>query len=242
MSPKIKVNYQMTSKSHFFLKTGLGFHSNDARVVTEQTGREILPRAYGIDLGLNTKITERLFLHTAFWGLDLDQEFVYVGDGGIVEPSGETRRFGVDLSIRYEIMPGLFLDGDVNWTNPKAKGEAEGEDYIPLAPTISSIGGITYKMKNGINGSLRYRYIGDRAANEDNSVIAKGYFIADAVLNYTRPNFEIGLSVENLSDIDWNEAQFDTESRLTGESDPVSEIHFTPGTPLFMKMQVTFFF
>ena len=242
VSPKIKINYQLNPSTHFFLKTGLGFHSNDARVAAEQTGREILPRAYGIDLGLNTKVTERLFLHTAIWALDLDQEFVYVGDGGIVEPSGETKRFGVDISIRYEIMPGLFLDGDVNWTNPKAKSQAEGKDYIPLAPIISSIGGITYEMKNGINGSLRYRYIGDRAANEDYSVVAKGYFIADAEVNYTKRSFEIGLSAENLSNIDWNEAQFDTESRLIGESDPVSEIHFTPGTPMFIKMQVTFYF
>jgi outer membrane receptor protein involved in Fe transport len=73
-------------------------------------------------------------------------------------------------------------------------------------------------------------------------VEAKGYFLADAVVNYTQRNFEIGLSAENIFDSQWNEAQFDTESRLSDEPEPVSELHFTPGTPLFLKLRVSFFF
>jgi outer membrane receptor protein involved in Fe transport len=97
-------------------------------------------------------------------------------------------------------------------------------------------------MKNGLNGTLRYRYIGDRAANEDNSVVAEGYLLADAVVNYSQKKFEIGLSAENIFNVDWNEAQFNTTSRLKEETEPVSEIHFTPGTPLFLKLKVCFFF
>ncbi len=242
LSPKLNINYQMNNNVLIYLRSGIGFHSNDARVVTLKSGEDILPRAFGIDLGMNTKITDRLFVHTALWRLDLDQEFVYVGDEGIVEPSGKTHRTGIDLSLRYEILPWLFLDGDLNLTKPKAKDAPEGENYIPLAPTVSTIGGLSFKMKKGLHGTLRYRYIGDRAANEGNSVIAKGYFLADAVVNYTRSKFEIGFSAENIFDATWNEAQFDTESRLQNESESVSEIHFTPGTPLFLKAKVSFFF
>lgn len=38
-------------------------------------------------------------------------------------------------------------------------------------------------------------------------------------------------AVDNLLDVEWNEAQFDTESRLRFEAESVSEIHFTPGAP-----------
>jgi outer membrane receptor protein involved in Fe transport len=82
----------------------------------------------------------------------------------------------------------------------------------------------------------------DRAANEDNSVIAQGYFLLDASLNYTRKRFEISFSAQNLLDQAWNEAQFDTESRLRNEVNPVSEIHFTPGTPFFAKAGIKLFF
>jgi hypothetical protein len=242
VSPKLNINYQLTPGIRLYVRSGLGFHSNDARVVTLPDGKEILPRAYGVDLGMTSKITDRLFIHTALWGLDLNQEFVYVGDEGIVEPSGKTRRIGFDFSLRYEILPWLFVDGDLNLTKPKSKEEPEGKDYIPLAPTKSSIGGLNFKMKNGFNGTVRYRYIGDRAANEDSRIIAKGYFLADAVVNYTQPKFEVGISAENIFDVAWKEAQFNTESRLKNEAESVSEIHFTPGTPLFLKLKVSFFF
>ncbi len=240
--PKFNISYNASSNVNLFLKSGIGFHSNDTRVVVAQSGKDILPKAYGIDVGANVKITDNLLVSTAVWMLNLDQEFVYVGDEGIVEPSGETQRKGIDLSIRYQALSWLYIDSDVNVTNPKAKGAPRGEDYIPLAPTFTSIGGLTAKFKNGMHASLRYRYLGDRAANENNSVVADGYLLIDAVVKYTSKSFELSLSAENLLNEDWNEAQFDTESRLEGESTPVSEIHFTPGTPLFLKAGVSFFF
>jgi len=106
---------------------------------------------------------------------------------------------------------------------------------IPLAPKFSSIGGLTVRCKNGLNGSLRYRYLDHRPANEDSSVVAEGYFLMDVVLNYTKSKFEVGISAENLFDVAWKEAQFDTESRMFNETQPVSEIHFTPRTPFFAK-------
>jgi TonB dependent receptor/CarboxypepD_reg-like domain/TonB-dependent Receptor Plug Domain len=237
-SPKVNLTYQITSRTQLYLRSGIGFHSNDTRVVTEQNGTDILPRAYGFDLGANSKITDRLLINIAAWHLDLQQEFVYVGDEGIVEPSGKTSRAGIDLSARFQLLDWLYLDSDINYTYPRATDR----EYIPLAPIISSIGGLTYRCKNGINGSIRYRYLGDRPANEDYSTVAKGYFLSDAILNYTRKNYEIGILLENIFNVKWNEAQFETESRLENEIEPVSEIHFTPGTPLLGKIRLTVLF
>jgi outer membrane receptor protein involved in Fe transport len=82
----------------------------------------------------------------------------------------------------------------------------------------------------------------DRPANEDNSTIAKGYFITDAAINYSKKNWEAGITVQNLFDTKWKETQFDTESRLQGEPEAISEIHFTPGTPFFWRAGFTVFF
>ena len=207
-----------------------------------QYGRDALPKAYGVDLGADIKLTPRLLFHTALWRLDLAQEFVYVGDEGIVEPSGKTKRTGIDFSFRQQLNEWLFLDGDVSLSKPRSQEETKGQNYIPLAPTFTSIGGVSFRKSNGLNGSLRYRYMGDRAANEDHTVVARGYFIADAVVNYTRPGFEIGLAIENLFNRSWKEAQFDTESRLKNETASVSEIHFTPGAPFSWRVTVTKYF
>lgn len=242
ISPKAGLFFQLTQNVEVFAKAGTGFHSNDARVVVAQSGNKILPIAYGGDLGAEIKLGKKVVLQTTLWILDLEQEFVYVGDAGIVEPSGYARRLGVDASIRAQLLPWLYADMDVNYTKPRSLDAKAGEDYIPLAPTFTTIGGLSYRFKKVINGSLRYRYLADRPANEDNSVIAKGYFLMDTQLNYTTNKFEIGIGVQNILNVEWREAQFETESRLAGELTPVSEIHFTPGAPRFVKAHFSYFF
>lgn len=200
---------------------------------------DIIPKVYGTDLGIIVKPNKNLILKTALWHLYSEQEFVYVGDAGIVEPSGKSRRMGIDLSARYQFNTWLFGDIDVNLTRARAIGEPKGEDFIPLAPAFTSIGGLTAKAKNGFSGSLRYRHIDSRPANEDNTVRAEGYILLDMVAAYRYKKFEFTLSAENILNREWREAQFDTESKLQFEAAPVSEIHYTPGSPRFIKAGVS---
>jgi outer membrane receptor for ferrienterochelin and colicin len=201
-----------------------------------------LPAARGTDLGFTFKPASRLFFNTALWFLDLDQELVYVGDEGVVEPSGKSRRYGLDVSARAQLSNTLYLDSDLNLARPRAREEESGNNFIPLAPSFTSTGGLSYKGKQALQGSIRYRFLADRAANEDYSLTATGYFLLDAVVRYAHKNLEFTLTGENLLNSNWKEAQFETESRLAGETNPVSEIHFTPGTPFFIKLGISYQF
>ena len=238
-SPKLNFVYSPTRQLQFFAKTGIGFHSNDTRVVVANSGEDILPAAYGADLGGIFKPADNLILNASLWTLLLDQEFVYVGDAAIVEPSGKTRRMGVDFGARYEATDWLYLFGDINYTYARSTEAPEGEDYIPLAPDLTSTGGVAFDNIGDFSGGLNYRYIKDRPANEDNSIVAEGYFVTDFNINYTYKNLVFGVIIENLFDTEWNETQFATESRLFNEAEPVEEIHFTPGTPFFVRGKVT---
>lgn len=241
LSPKLNFSYRLTDRINIYFNNGVGFHSNDARVVTGGF-KNALPGGFGQDLGVLYKPTSRILLQAALWRLNLEQEFVYVGDEGVVEPNGKTTRKGIDFSGRFQLLKGLFADFDLNLTKPRAVAEAEGQNYIPLAPIITSIGGLSVKTKNGFWASLRYRYMANRPANADNSIVAKGYQVFDATLSYTHHRFEMGLSCENLLNTAWNETQFSTESRLKNEPAPIEEIHFTPGIPRFIKGRVVFYF
>ena len=242
LSPKLNIQYTVNPSVQLFVKTGKGFHSNDTRGVIANSGIDILPAAYGGDIGLILKPVKPLLITVAAWYLYLDQEFVYAGDDGNIQPSGKTKREGIDLIMRYQFTRNLFTSLNFNLTRPRAIGLSKGQDYIPLAPTATSTGGLYYKAGRGFNGGLSYRYIADRAANEDNSITARGYFIVDASINYTHPKYEIGISIENLLNTKWNEAQFATESQLKNETTPVTELNFTPGTPLFARLKLAVFF
>ncbi|HZF65816.1 MAG TPA: TonB-dependent receptor, partial [Chitinophagaceae bacterium] len=128
------------------------------------------------------------------------------------------------------------------YSRARSLEDPKGQNYLPLAPSFTSTGGITYNSRKHISSSLRYRYMGDRPANSDHSTVAKGYFVSDLFLNYAEKKFEAGIAIQNLFNVRWKETQFDTESRLKNEADPVSEIHFTPGTPFFLKATVTYLF
>ncbi|GAB3713647.1 TonB-dependent receptor [Spirosoma flavus] len=246
VSPKLSLYYTVNPKVQFYLNTGKGFHSNDARVVTAQYGREILPGAYGADLGVIVKPFPKMLINAAAWYLYMKQEFVYVGDEGVVEPSGRSRRMGIDVSARYQLTKSLYADVDLNTANPRSLDaetglDSPGQNYLPLAPVFTSTGGLSLQTSYGLSGSLRYRYMANRPANEDNSIIAKGYFVTDMQVNYARKHYTLGLSVQNLLNTRWKETQFATESRLKGEASPIEEIHFTPGTPFFARLSLTYF-
>lgn len=242
VSPKLNVSYTSSKYLQWYLNAGRGFHSNDTRVAVPQDGRDILPPAYGSDLGAVWKPLPRLYVNTALWYLWLEQEFVYVGDAGVVEPGGRTRRWGADLSVRYQLTKHLFADIDVNWTNPRAIGEPSDANFLPLAPRFTTVGGLSLSPIKGFSGSLRYRYMADRPANEDNSIVAEGYFVPDLQLNYRFKSWELGFNVQNLLNTQWKETQFATLSRLQNEPEGVEEIHFTPGTPIFARIALTKYF
>ncbi|NME72588.1 TonB-dependent receptor [Flammeovirga aprica] len=242
VSPKLNVFYNATNELQLFVKSGKGFHSNDSRVVVATEGQEILPAAYGVDAGYIWKPTSKMLLSMAYWYLYLEQEFVYVGDAGIVEPSGKTERQGVELSYRYQPLPWLFWNVDVSYTHARAIDEPEGANYIPLAPDFTLVSGLNVMLKSGIYGGINVRHINDRPANEDNSIIATGYTVTDFNLGYKMKKMSVGIQIQNLFDVEWNETQFATESRLKHETEPTEEIHFTPGTPFFLKGMIQYNF
>ncbi len=247
LSPKLNIIYAANKHFQFFVNAGSGYHSNDARAVVQDSRNHELPRSVGAELGAIAHAGNRLVVSAALWWLDLSNELVYVGDDGTTENKGSSRRTGVDLSARLQLAPWLFVDADLNISKnvftDTLFGIQEKTDFlVPLAPTATSTGGITVKLKKGFEAGLRYRYIADRPGNEANTVVAHGYNVVDFSANYKSKRMKIGLVLENLLNTEWNEAQFDTESRLPFENQSVSEIHFTPGTPFFAKLTVGYLF
>ena len=246
VSPKLNLYYQLSPTVQLFARSGFGFHSNDARGVIRGANETVLPRALGYEVGSTFKPVPSLVVNAALWSLHLQNELVYIGDDGNVENTGPTQRYGVDVAARYQLSRRLFLDTDVNYNHGRQTNAPADANYIPLAPTFTTIGGLTYKAPKGLSGSLRYRHIDSRPANDDGSIRARGYFLFDAVLSYTKARFQIGATAENLLNVQWNQAQFATQTRLlTPQRERPAgfdELHFTPGTPFYLKLNASVFF
>lgn len=242
VSPKLNLFYNPTPDIQFFIRSGYGFHSNDARVAVNST-TDPLPTALGYEAGSTFKPISGIIVNAVLWGIHLQNELTYNQDVAQDVVNGPTQRYGADLSVRYQVYKFLYFDIDLNYSHGRFTDSAAGHNYIPLAPTFTSVAGITVKGASGFSASLRYRDIDNRPANNENTVTAYGYFLMDAVIKYKIKQFELGLQIENIFNVNWNEAQFDTLTRLPGEpAAGIDQLCFTPGAPRLFKGSITYYF
>lgn len=268
VSPKANLILTPIASTDVYFNFGTGFHSNDARnaVLADQAKSSITPlvRAIGWEVGARTRQFDRLDVATSFWFLDLDSELTFSGDagnqetgaGGSFQPSGRTRRYGVDFEARYQFTRWLYGDYDLSWAHARFRNG----DAVALAPSLLMNGGLSAEFENGLAVALRLRYVDDRPAIEDRSLTARGYLLLDLIGRYRWKSIELDLALKNLTDRDYREAQFADNSCVLREvgtatgcsarpgqqtehaEDPAGDIHFTPGNPLGAYGGVKVFF
>ncbi len=225
--------------THFFLNAGSGFHSNDARAVIRNVTVQTLPKATGYEVGVRTQQFQRLDLRISLWLLDLTSELVFNGDDGTFEPRGATRRYGTEVSARLQLTDFLQLVSDWTLTDAEFRGTGQA---VPLAPELTIRTDLIARLPWGLESTLEMRYLGDRPAVEDRSATAKGYTVFDWTARYRYKNVGAFVSVENLFNAQWREAQFFFASQLRNEPAPVGDIHFTPGVPRTFLLGLSLYF
>jgi outer membrane receptor protein involved in Fe transport len=218
------------ASTEFFANFGTGFHSNDARAVIANPNLEALPTATGYEFGFKSRILPRTEIFATYWFLNLSSELVFVGDEGTTEAQGPSRRQGIEFGTKVQLLDWLVFNGNFTYTT---KAEfAETGLAVPLAPIWTARADLTARLPWGLSSSFEMRYLGDRPANDERTAVAEGYTLFSLTTRYRYRNLEAFLSIENLTNTKWREAQLSFTSRLPGEpAAGVSDIHFTPGNP-----------
>ncbi len=187
-----------------------------------------LPQARGYEFGVRTKILPRVELSATYWALDLKSELVFVGDQGTTEERGPSHRQGWELVTKVRLLDWLTFNGNVTLTD----SAFDNGQAIPLAPRMTARADLTARLPWGLSASAAMRHVSDRYADEGRQQTARGYTLFDLSARYRYKDLETFLSVENLANAEWREAQFFFESRLPGEpAGGVPDIHYTPGNP-----------
>lgn len=239
--PKLSVEMEATPQLNVFINAGTGFHSNDARANVASRGKGALAKALGAEAGFRTTVIPRVQLATDFWYLHLNSELVWSGDAGGTEASDPSRRYGFDVEASYTPASWLRIDGTLTWARAASVKNAGNSSGLALAPKLMGQGGITVNRGPRFV-SLRARGIADRPGNDDGSLTAQGYLIFDLVAGIAFRKLNLNLTVNNLLNSDWREAQFADESRITPTGPLVEQMHFTPGIPLTATLTASYTF
>ncbi len=133
MSPKFGIILGPWYDTEYFINTGSGYHSNDARgtvahanpfdgATTNADGSSVatvtpLARAYGGEVGIRSNFIPRLNSTLALWWLHSAQELVFSGDDGTTSVNGASRRYGIEFTNYYKVNDWLTLDFDYAQTS-----------------------------------------------------------------------------------------------------------------------------
>ena len=229
--PNVKANLVLGpwAQTEFYANFGTGYHSNDARAVVANSNLTALPTARGYEFGVRSKVIPRTEFSLTYWVIDLASELVFVGDEGTTEASGPSHRAGIEFATRVKLLDWLTFSGDVTWS----RAEFDTGAAVALAPRLTARADLTARLPWGLSSSLGMRYLGDRYADEDRHQTARGYMIFDWTARYRYKWLEAFVSIENLTNTEYREAQFFFTSRLPGEpATGVPDIHYTPGNPI----------
>jgi len=229
--PKLSIEAEATRTLNLFANAGSGFHSNDARSSVANHGAGALARGLGAEAGFRTTAIPGARVAADVWYLHLDSELVWSGDAGGTEASGPTQRYGVDLEAAYSPLPWLRLDGNLSIARSTLVQNAGNSNGLALAPRLMGQGGVTL-VRGAQFIALRARGIADRPGNDDGTLTARGYLIFDLIAGRSFGKLDLNLTVNNLFNSDWREAQFADESAVVAGGPVMEQMHFTPGIPL----------
>jgi TonB family protein len=272
LSPKASIVLTPHRLVDVYLNYGTGFHSNDARLAVRGEVGNVVPRAYEWEVGARARLFDRVDAAFAFWYTYLESEIVFRGDSGTFSPSDPSERYGADFELRGRLSPWLFADADLTLAHAEFVSSGGNGGAVALAPRIMYTGGLTARW-HGFKGAIRVRGVGDRPVIDpgDEALFrlqgrpipqALGYAVVDAFVGYERPRWEALVTVENLLDTDWREAQFANRSCSRAENaapsspcylDPgtgmrpngdkiLPDVHFTPGNPINAMATVRLYF
>lgn len=248
-SPKAGLVFGPWAKTEAYFNAGFGFHSNDARGTTIRvspvTGEPADPvdplvRSRGMEAGVRTTWRDGWISTVSVWSLDLDSELVFVGDAGETEPTGATRRYGVEWANFYRANDWLAFDADLSFTRARYRN-APGADRIANSiGTVVTAGVVLGRATEGAFGVLRLRSFGEQPLTEDNRIVQPASTTLNARLGWRWRQWEVAVDVLNLLDRAQADIAYAYTSRLSGEPDEgVEDVHLHPAEPRTFRFSVS---
>lgn len=242
-SPKLNIIVGPWGDTHFFLNGGYGFHSNDARGITASSNPATpLVRTKGAEIGIQNRSISGLETSLAFWMMDSDSELVFAGDTGGTEPTGKSRRQGVEWANYWTPSDWFILDVDVAISQARYKDpDSAGGKYVPEAIEKVVSVGISIKEYNDWFGGMRLRYFGSRALLEDNSQRSEPSTLVNLKAGYRiAKNLDASIDIYNVFNRETNDIEYFYESKLASEGSSVSDHMIHPGEPRSYRFNLTY--
>ncbi|MCG2590811.1 TonB-dependent receptor [Rhodohalobacter sulfatireducens] len=248
LSPKFNIVLGPWNDTEFYINTGLGYHSNDARGTTIQvdpvtrdavSGVDPLVRSQGAEVGVRTAAIQGLQSSLTFFYLGLDSELVFVGDAGGTEASDASEHIGFEWANYYRPTNWLQLNLDVALTESRYRNVSADSDKIPNSIGRIITGGVTFNPTEGWFNTFRLRHFGPRPLIETGDVRSEATTLLNFKTGYDFGTMQVDLDMLNILNAASPDISYYYTSRFHGASTESSDIHFHPVIPRTLRMSIT---
>jgi hypothetical protein len=218
-SPKLSVVVTPFGHTELYANWGYGFHSNDVRGATSGinpadgsiTGRlGLFARANGAEAGVRSQILPGWTSSLSLWRIQLASELVFVGDEGVTEARGASRRHGIEWSNYITPAAGVIVDADLALSHARFdQPVAGGGTHVPNAIPATASLGVSVDQGGAWSGGLRTRYIGAYTLEETGREKSRALLTTNLKLAYRiNAALQFAVDVLNLFDRRANDIEY----------------------------------
>jgi outer membrane cobalamin receptor len=237
-SPKLSLIFGPWQQTEFFMNLGKGFHSNDARGMTDSNAPvQGLVATRGHEIGLKSQAISNLQTTLAVWQLDVDSELVYAGDAGNTTAGRRSHRTGVEWSNHWTPHRHWLMDMNLAWTRPRYNDGGPDGPYIVNAVTRVVHLNISMHDMGLWSASVGLRYIGAAPLIENNSVQSSSSLVTQLRINRRiDTDLDVSLDVINLANRVNNDISYYYVSRVSPSATSLQDVHVHPAEPRTLRL------
>jgi len=256
-SPRVSAEVRLSPRLTWLTSAGLGARSSDAAALSDA---ELAPyaRVTAAETGMAWRLggegrPYELEARGALFATRVSQDLVFDETAGRNQPVGPSQRLGAFATARFTSHERVDVQASVAWAratlplpdaSPYKVWEGAVMPYIPqlLGRLDASVrGDVTLAgLPLGWNLALGHSAIGPKPLPLDR--FSEPIVLFDVAARARWKWMELGLSVENLLDARWREAEFNYVSNFRGPDAPASLLatrHFVAGAPRTFRSTLT---
>jgi outer membrane receptor protein involved in Fe transport len=217
-SPKVALAFGPFSGTEFYVNWGRGFHTNDFRGATSSVSpvdgsavEKVRPvaKATSAEVGVRARPLPGWNTALSLWKTDLASELVFIGDEGVTEPKGASRRSGIEWWNDYAPTSWLTIDADLAISRARFVEASNGGTQVPNAIPLSASLGVSADANGAWFGGLRLRYIGAYPLEETGTRKSTAFLTTNLKVGYRiNPSVRVSVDVLNLFDRQANDIEY----------------------------------
>ena len=219
-SPRLSLAFGPFDSNEFYANWGHGFHSNDARGATARVHPEdgsamdkvpLLVRSRSQEIGWRGTPLPGWHSNLSLWQTRLASELVFIGDEGVTEPKGASRRSGIEWSNYVVPRAGIIIDADLALSRARfvTADPVSGGSHVPNAIPLTASVGASLEPGGPWSGGLRLRYLGAYALEETGQQKSTPFWTTHLKLAYRLdPQLQLRLDVLNLFNSRANDIEY----------------------------------